>query len=268
MEQKLGRTSAMILAVLSAAAAFGLRLYQIHTIYDELGYIIAGAGRCFFTYFTVAVVLLFAVYTLLLRPRKKYAALAGRSLAVCLGGCAAALGLVLGCAAMLLSPVWETDRYLAAGGLLTALCWLAVAILRYRGRKAPIWLFLVPLLFFAARLVISFRFWSRDPAILDYCYDLFAHIGIMCALLHMGSFCFDKGKRRITVFFCLCGVFFGAASLAGARPRDLCITGGAIVWLLSNLWLLLRPKRKRQPEEADGTDAGQADENEAAPSQA
>lgn len=248
MEQKLGRTYAVLLTALSAAAAFGLRLRQLHTIYDESGRIMEGAGWSFFTVFTILMVLLYGVYAWFLRPRKKRTALAGRSLPVLLCGLTAALLMVLGCAAMVLSPEEGTDRLLAAGGFLTAACWLWTAMARYCGKPLSLWLFLVPVLFFAMRLVINFRGWSRDPAILDYCYDLFAHISMTCALLHMGSFCLDKGGRRITVFFCLCGLFFGAASLAGARPRAICVTGGAMVWLLTNLWLLLRPSKKRPAE--------------------
>ena len=249
MEQKLGRTPAMILTVLSAAAAYGLRLRQLHTAYDEAGQILSGAGSGFFTFFTIFMAVLFAVYAWFLRPRKKYAALAGRSLPVMLCGCAAALCMVLGSAAMLLSPEWGTDRVLALGGFAAAACWLWTAMSCYNGKKTSVWPFLVPVLFFALRLVINFRFWSRDPAILDYCYKLFAHISVTCALLHLGSFCFDKGGRRVTVFFSLCGVFFSAASMAGARPREMLVMGGVALWLLTNLWLLLRPGKKRSREE-------------------
>lgn len=240
----------MLLTVFSAAAAYWLRLRQLRTIYDETGRIVAGAGWSFFTVFTIAMVLLYAAYAWFLRPRKKSGALVGRTLSVLLGGCGAALLMVLGSGAMLLAPEQGTDRILAVGGFVTAACWLWTALVRYRGGKPQVWLFLVPVLFFALRLVINFRFWSRDPAILDYCYALFAHISITCALLHMGSFCFDKGGRRVTVFFCLCGVFFGAASMAGARPRELCVMGGVVLWLLTNLWLLLRPGKRRQLGEA------------------
>lgn len=250
MEQKLGRTPALILAVLSAAAAYGLRLRQLHTAYDEAGQILSGAGRGFFTFFTIFMVAVFGVYAWFLRPRKKYAALAGRGLPVMLCGSAAALCMLLGSAAMLVAPEWGTDRVLALGGFLTAACWLWTAMARYSGKKILVWLFLVPVLFFALRLVINFRFWSRDPAILDYCYELFAHISVTCALLQLGSFCFNKGGRRAAVFFSLCGVFFGAASMAGGRPRQLLVMGGAVLWLLTNLWLLLRPGRKRSRETA------------------
>lgn len=88
--------------------------------------------------------------------------------------------------------------------------------------------------------------------ILDYCFDLLALICVMCASFHLGGFCFDAGRRRITAFFCGCGVIFGAVAMAGGMIRELCMTGGGMVWLLANLWLLLRPARKSRTEQEQG----------------
>lgn len=239
----------MILTFLSAAAAYGLRLHQIHTIYDETGRIKAGAGTGFFTWFTLAMVLIFALAAWRTRPRKKCAAMADRSLGGLLLGCAAALAMVLGSAAMLVKPEEGSDRILAVGGLLTAVCWVVLAMTRYRGQKPQVALYLLPMAFLIVKLVIRFRVWSRDPAILDYCYDLFALITATLALCYEGTFCMDKGRRRLAVFFTLCGLFFGAASLAGAPSRELWITGGILLWLTASLWRLLRPGKKRPAEE-------------------
>ena len=71
----------------------------------------------------------------------------------------------------------------------------------------------------------------------------------MCATYYLGGFCFDRGQRRVTVFCCCCGIFFGAASIAGGRLREVAMTGGAMLWLTANLWILLRPARKRRETE-------------------
>ncbi len=249
MERKLGRVPAMILAFLAALAAYGLRLHQIHTIYDEAGRIVAGAGKGFFTWFTLVMVLIFGVAAWLTRPRKKSAALADRSIGILLLDCAAALAVLLGSAAMLLKPEEPVDRVLAVGGLLTALCWAALAMLRYKGKKPQVAWYLLPLAFLIVKLVLRFRVWSRDPAILDYCYDLFALITATLAVCYEGTFCLDKGRRRLAMFFTLCGLFFGAASLANASGRELCVTGGICLWLTASLWRLLRPGKKRPKEE-------------------
>ena len=249
MEQKLGRMPAMIVTILAAAAAYFLRLNQLQTMYDETGRVIAGTGKGFFTWFCAAVILLFAAYAFLLRPRKKSSALSGRGSVVLLVTLAAALGMVLGCAAMVLDMERAYDMLLAAGGVVTALCWAVAGLERFRGRKLPAVLFMIPTLFFAVRLIMDFRIWSQDPQVLDYCFDLFAMISIMCATYYLGGFSFDRGQRRPAVFCCCCGIFFGAAAIAGGRLREVAMTGGAMLWLAANLWTLLRPARKRREAE-------------------
>lgn len=250
MEQKLGRVPVMIVTILAAAAAWLLRLKQLESLYDETGYVVAGAGKGPLTWLCLAALVVFAVLAWLLRPRRKHTALADRSVPVLALTLAAALGMVLGCVAMIRQLENEYDLLLAAGGLITAICWAVVALDRFRGRELPALLFMIPTLFYAVRLILDFRNWSQDPMILDYCFDLLALICIMCATFHLGGFSFDKGKRRLTVFFCCCGIVFGAAAIAGGRIRELAMTGGAMLWLASNLWVLLRPARKRQEGES------------------
>ena len=234
MEQKLGRVPVMIVTILAAVAAYFLRLQQLQGMYDAAGRVVADAGKSPLTWLCVAVTVLFAVASRLLRPRKKSHALLGRGPAVMVCTRGAALGMILGCVAMVRDLENQYDLLLAAGGLVTAVCWVVVALDRVRGRQLPAALFMIPTLFYAVRLIFDFRNWSRDPMILDYCFDLLAMICIMCATFHLGGFCFDKGKRRLTVFYCCCGIVFGAVAIAGGRMRELAMTGGAMLWLGAN----------------------------------
>ena len=242
MERKLGRVPVMIVLILAAVAAYFLRLEQLRA----MSVFVRTNGL---TWLCAAMVLLFAAYAWLLRPRKKYKALSDRSPLVLAVTLAATAGMLLGCVAMIRDLEHDYDLLLAAGGAVTAICWAVVALDRFRGRKLPAPLFMIPALFYAVRLILDFRNWSRDPMILDYCFDLLALICIMCATFHLGGFCFDKGKRRLTVFYCCCGILFGAAAIAGGRMREVAMTGGAMLWLAANLWTLLRPVRKRQEAE-------------------
>lgn len=243
MEQKLSRVPVMVMTVLLAIAAYCLRLNQLKTAFDSIG-VITGEGRLF-VWITLLVVVLFAVYSWFLRGRKKYGAVSSRFLPLMIVSCAAALLLALGSILMLFSAAQTMDLVLAVGGILVAACWVGIAVSRYQAKRAHVALFLVPAVFYVVDLVCQFRLWTRDPVILDYCYDLGALICTMCALFHLGGYCFDKGGRRITTFFCLCGVFFNAAALAGASAADAMGYGAAICWLLADLWLLLRPGAKR-----------------------
>ena len=251
MEQKLGRVPAFVILLASSAAAFFLRLNQLAAGMDETGRMVAGAGKGFFTWFCVAMAAVFAVYSFFLHPRKKYHATAAEdNLTFCLT-LAAAAAMVVGRVATVFAMEQITDVLLATGGVVTAICWVVVGLDRVRDRKVPAALFMAPALIYAVELICEFRFWSRDPQILDYCFELLALISVMCATFHLGGFCFDKGKRRMSVFFAFCGVFFSAASMADGGFGDIMVHAAAILWLLANLIPLLRPARKRSREEEE-----------------
>ena len=239
MEQKLGRVPVMILLLIAAVAAYFLRLDQLQAMS-----VFIQTHRL--TWVCVVLVAVFAVYSWFLRPRKKSNALSGRGLLPLICTMAAATGMVLGCLAMVRDLENDYDLLVAAGGAVTAICWAVVGLERFQGRKLPAPLFMIPALFYAIRLILDFRNWSRDPMILDYCFDLLALICVMCATFHYSGFCFEEGKRRLSVFFPCCGILFGAIAIAGGRMRELAMTGGAMLWLVANLWVLLRPSRKRQ----------------------
>lgn len=246
MEEKLRRGPVLGIVAALSAAAFFLRRQQLLTAYDETGMIRPGAGAGFFTYFTVAVVVLLALFAWRLRRCPVRQAISSRSLEAAVGMMLGAFGVLLGSGIMFFSPNAASDRLLALAGIFTAVCWAAVAVGNLQGKRLHPALFFLPVIFFGVRLARDFRTLSSDPVILDYCYALLALIFTMCALLELGAFAFDRGRRRLAVFFCLGSVFFNAASLADATPRNLALTGGALVYLLSYSWLLLRPVAVRK----------------------
>lgn len=243
MEQKLRRLPVMIVTVILAVAAFFLRRNQLKTAFDEIG-VIPGSGRAII-WFAVAVVILFAVYAYFLRGRKKYSAISSRWMPLLAGSCAAAALLLVGSILRLGAPMEKLALVIAVGGVVTAVCWVGTALSRYQAKPAHGALFLLPAVFYVVDLVLQFRLWTRDPVILDYCFDLLALICTMCALFHLGGYSFDQGRRRITVFFTLSGVFFNAAAMAGAPAAEFLGYLAAALWLLVNLWLLLRPASQR-----------------------
>ena len=89
MEERLRRGRARGIVAALSAAAFFLRRQQLLTAYDETGMIRPGAGAGFFTYFTVAVVVLLAVFAWRLRRCPVRQAISSRSLE-------AAVGIMLG----------------------------------------------------------------------------------------------------------------------------------------------------------------------------
>lgn len=244
MEQKLSRTPVMIVTVILSVLAYLLRSQQLKTAFDEIG-AVPGKG-VLLSVVSLVVVVLFAAYARSLRGRKKYGAVSSRSQPLMGVACAAALSLLISSALLLVKKEQTVDLIIAVGGVLTAGCWVAVALSRYQGKRVSAAFFLIPTIFYVTDLICRFRLWTRDPVILDYCYDLFALICIMCAVFHLGEYAFDKGGRRICTFFSMSGVFFSATAMAGASAAKALGYLAAILWLMSNLWLLLRPGKKKQ----------------------
>ena len=240
MEQILGRAPVLLLSLASAVVAWYLRTQQLAA---------GEAGLGMFGWVCVGAVVLFALYSFFLRPRKDYGTMETRSKAVMGITMVSAVLMLVGCAGTMLALNQMTDVLVATGSAVIAICWGIVALDRVRGRRTPVGLYMIAALFFAAELICEFRFWSRDPEILDYCFDLLALICVMCATFHLGGFCFAQGKRRMTVFFCLCGVFFSAAALAGSGLNGIGRNGASVLWLFANLLPLLRPVKKARDED-------------------
>ena len=117
-------------------------------------------------------------------------------------------------------------------GLVGAACGIIAAVFRLRG-TAPSAVFYVPaIFFFVLRLFRDFRRWMQDPAILDYCFCLFALICFMISTYHAASFSFDHGARRRLCFYSMAGTFFGLTAMAGQAPAGMLIYGAGAAFCL------------------------------------
>lgn len=122
-------------------------------------------------------------------------------------------------------------------------------------RRPLLALYLVPFAFIVVYLVLEFKNqWSADPIILDYCFYLFALICTMYALYYVMGFCFDRGRRRHAIFWCLAGFFFCLVSVLGSDASRFTFYGGLGLWMLSLAIPLLTdkiPDYVKHPDEAE-----------------
>lgn len=247
MEKKIGKIPLVVLTIMAAVVTYVLRHVQLQRSLDLTGRIMAGAGRGPLTWVCLAFTVLAAVYCILLSKRRNWPDRSHlKNPMTNVVTLVAAFCLALGSIAR-----WSISAAMALGGLIAAVCWVALTLLRHQKQVPSVALFMVPALYYALELIIEFRGWSRDPLIMDYCFDLFALISVMCATFHLGAFSFGKGRRRLTVFYCICGVMFGAVSAAGpvtemlkgvqdgGQPAQLLLCIGNVLWLLANLWILM-----------------------------
>lgn len=248
MEKKLNRVFIVIIALVAAAAGYFLRALQLSTMIDASGKLLANAGNSPITWLSIVFAVAAAVYSFLLQKRtrlpQEHTKLTATG-AMALGVAAAFLSAMGGVAS------WQTDLSVALCAMVTAICWVVIALQLQQGIVPSPVSYIVAALAFAADLIFKFRLWSLDPQIMDYCFDLFFGISIMCAVFHLGGFSFGKGSRRRAVFFCLCGVFFGAVSMAGKELPQLVITLGGVIWMLGGLWLMLAPEMAEAEDTAE-----------------
>ena len=130
---------------------------------------------------------------------------------------------------------FEQERLVA---ICTALAGIFLAV-DAAGKKEKALPLLLAVLCFVVSLVVQFRDWSRGPSILDYCFDLFALICLVAVVLHTAGNRLGYQKKKLPLFFCLCGVLFNMTALPGGGTVKLLTGIGCTLWLLAGLPALL-----------------------------
>lgn len=266
MKKKSGLYAALLLLAAAAAGA-ALRAAQLQIVFDADGLPTAGHPLTWvLCIYCILVVLAAGFYCLRLPARASARAVLRADLPATVLSAAGGVLLLFAClleaAEILLTLRGSGQQMLSAlslllcvAGMLCGLLILASAAARQKGSRPVIWLYLVPFLYIMVRLVLDFKSWSSDPVILDYCFCLFAQICVMGGAYRIGGYCFDQGRRRLTAFWSMTGVFFCAVSLPGGSAAELLFYGACLVWMFSCAWMVLRPGRDPVPAAEEETAA-------------
>ena len=240
MNESTNRRLVLILTLAGAIAGFFLRRWQLQSAFDEAGLVLRGSAATWAlgTLCLVCVVAL-VLFSRGLARKGGYEESFSSGMPEMLISVAAAAMLLAGSALEVAGGVRGLDLAVHFLGVCSALCILVTAIRRYRGVVPPTAVHILPCLYLVLKLIVDFKQWSVDPAVLDYCYELFAAIAAMCAVYHLGGFCFGKGGRRISVFWCLTCLVFSTISLADGGLTHSLLIGGMGLWAAVNGWQLL-----------------------------
>ena len=231
MEKRNEKISVMGITAAGAVVVYLLRHIQMQTQLDATGRIMAGAGRGPLTWICLSLTLLVGAYAFLLSAKDS---MKNASVPAMVATLVAAFLMTLGSAASV-----RSDLPMALCGVGTAVCWVVIALWRQQDKMPASILFMLPALFGAVQLIVRFRDWSRDPLLMDYCFELLASICVMCATFHLGGFGLGRCRRRTCIFFCMSGVLFCAVAMAGRGVLSVLSSLGSAIWLLANLWLIL-----------------------------
>ena len=238
MRAKTNRTLILCLLLTAGAVGFFLRRWQLSTAFDEAGLVRSGSPSIWvLSVFALVVTVLAALAAARLDKRSAYRGCFSSGTPEMTVTVLSAALVLAGCVLAMVNG--QRTAPVTVLGIAAALAMGAVGLLRGRGTMPVAAVHLIPCIYLIVTLIVDFRRWSVDPTVLDYCFDLFAAIGTVCATVNLMGFCFDKGRRRETAFWCLAGTFFSMVSLGDMGVVRWLTTGGLTLWLLVNGWQLL-----------------------------
>lgn len=233
---------AVLVATLAAAVlGFALRLWQLRQGRDENGLWLGGSTSVLAL--LALCVIAIVVFWLLSRraaPRAAYDGNFAPGMASGVGYLAGGVLLTVGGLSAAAMQV-GFGRAIGLAALLPAVQLVWHGLCRARGRVPGLLAGCVVVAWLVARIIGDFKSWSTDPAVLDYCFQLFGLLCAMLGLFHASGFSADRGKRRITLFWSMTGVFFCAISLADGGLTACLTYGGLAAALLQNAICLTMP---------------------------
>lgn len=228
MKQRRSARFFLILIAVFAAAGFFLRRAER-----------AGADAGWLIGVSVAAALACLAVSVTRKPCGKFAAMFQPSKIDGAAGVAGSVLLAVGGFLMLVQSAGFA-RLIGGVAILAGACLALASLTRARGNMPKVGLYVAVVLFYVVKLFYDFRRWTVDPAVLDYCFWLFAAICFMLATFHAAQFCFGLGKRRVLTFFALMGIYFGAVSLADLQGGEALLCAGSTLWMLACAWQALR----------------------------
>lgn len=236
-KQYFGAIVVLLTMAVGAAGAF-MRWYLLDSVLDENG--LLPSGNHFPLLMCVVLALGLAVLAVLASRLEKRPEFAGNFNTDRIGfmyGAFAGLAIAVTCG-MQLKDADGTMRTLAyVFGVLGGVALVGYAAFQAKGRKPTFLLLLPACIFLALNLIGDYQQWSGDPMLLDYCFMMLADAVCLLAVFNVGGFSFDRGKRRITVFWCSCGVVLCLVSVVDGFVDG--AYSAAACRLAIMLWLLL-----------------------------
>lgn len=240
MTAKTNRLTILLPFLVGAVAGAAVRRWQLGSAFDSDGLVISGQPSTWVLGILCAVLTVLALILARRLPKRSgYEESFSSETPEMIVSLAAAALLLAGCALELVAAPDGINLLVQFLGIASALCIGVVARQRYMGVVPKAAFHMLPCLYLVVRLIVDFKRWSVDPAVLDYCYALFASIAAMCAVFHLGGFCFSQGRRRTTVFWCLLCIVFSAVTLVDGGASHMLLAGGLGLWTGVNGWELL-----------------------------
>lgn len=234
--------------IIPAAGLLGalLRCILYLTGTDEKGLLVTGHwAHIAIWLLTAAVAAVLIPVCIKLRGPEEYADCYGASFPGCAGSFAAAAAFLLTALPEWNAALTPLDSAAAGLSLAAAGCLVYTGICRLQQRRPHSFAHSIVCICFAVRMVCQYRVWSSDPQLLDYCFYMAAHVGLMLTAYHLAAFDAGMGSHRMLWLFGLATVYFSLLCLWGGSHSLLMLC--CAVWVLTNLTELNPRKRRVRP---------------------
>lgn len=222
-----------------------LRVWLYTTGQDEKGFFVYGHPADILLWIlSVAAVLLLLWLTRPIKGQGGYRSNFPASIPGALGCWVLAAGIFVTALGDLMN---SADGITTISGALGVACVPALAFAgynRYAGTRSSFLLYALVSVSYIARMVCQYRLWSADPQLQDYCFQMFACVGLMLTFFQRATFDVKMGKRRSYAFTSLITFYFCVLSIPYCEQKLFYISNA--FWLFTNL-CSLRPLKKRAP---------------------
>lgn len=105
-------------------------------------------------------------------------------------------------------------RLVPWAGMVAGVCLILYGFAALREKAPSPLLYMIISLYLVLRLLICFQEWNTDPSVHHYGYQLLAVICCMLGSFQLAGFGFDKGRRRMSLFFAMGAVLFCSITVA------------------------------------------------------
>ncbi len=99
-------------------------------------------------------------------------------------------------------------------GMLAGVCLILYSVAALRETTPSPLFYMIISLYLVLRLLICFQEWNTDPSVHHYGYQLLAVICSMLGSFQLAGFGFEKGRRRMSLFFAIGAVLFCTITVA------------------------------------------------------
>lgn len=234
-----------VIITITGLLGFLLRLWSIGKGPDAAGlYAPALVPWILLWIVTAAVPVVIILMTRPLSQPVKYTQNFPASIVPAIGSLIASVGIAISGAKLITGDSGAFVFIVGILGLTAAVMMVLVAYARLKGRKPNFFCHAIVCLYFALQTFDQCRTWSNYPQIGVFLFAFLAQICMMLATYQLCAFDVDLGKRRVSLFWSLSGVYCCLVALPSSE--NILFYGAIAIWLLTNL-CSLTPAKKRKP---------------------